>query len=222
MWYGATVRSTIPRGLIRSIGFDRNIDWNEFTVVTAADIPGENRIQHDRRRSALPRRRQGQSLRRAHPAHRAPRQAQGPRSRKRRAHRIRTAAARLHHRRKRRRQDRSSGARTTASKASCSKKATSTPHGPTPRTSLKANTAPARRNICTSKTTASSPSTARRAASPCGARCSAPIYVHKSLLAVFDLPDEKVRVIQTETGGAFGGKEDYPSDASPRTRLCSP
>ena len=38
-----------------------------------------------------------------------------------------------------------------------------------------------------------------------------PYYVHKSLRAVFDLPDEKVRVIQTETGGAFGGKEDYPS-----------
>ena len=38
-----------------------------------------------------------------------------------------------------------------------------------------------------------------------------PFYVHKSLLAVFDLPPEKVRVIQTETGGAFGGKEDYPS-----------
>ena len=38
-----------------------------------------------------------------------------------------------------------------------------------------------------------------------------PFYVHKSLLAVFNLPAEKVRVIQTETGGAFGGKEDFPS-----------
>src|ERR1017187_5865086 len=45
MWHGATVRSTIPRGLIRSIGFDRNIDWSEFTIVTAADIPGQNQIQ---------------------------------------------------------------------------------------------------------------------------------------------------------------------------------
>ena len=45
MWYGATVRSAIPRGLIRSIDFDRLIDWSEFTVVTAADIPGENHIQ---------------------------------------------------------------------------------------------------------------------------------------------------------------------------------
>ncbi|MGB3629185.1 MAG: molybdopterin cofactor-binding domain-containing protein, partial [Terracidiphilus sp.] len=38
-----------------------------------------------------------------------------------------------------------------------------------------------------------------------------PYYVFKSLKGVFDLPDNKVRVIQTETGGAFGGKEDYPS-----------
>ena len=28
MWYGATVRSTIPRGLIRSIEYDRRIDWS--------------------------------------------------------------------------------------------------------------------------------------------------------------------------------------------------
>jgi CO/xanthine dehydrogenase Mo-binding subunit len=38
-----------------------------------------------------------------------------------------------------------------------------------------------------------------------------PYYVFKALRAVFDLPEEKLRVIQTETGGAFGGKEDYPS-----------
>ena len=30
-------------------------------------------------------------------------------------------------------------------------------------------------------------------------------------MAVFNLPEDKVRVIQTETGGAFGGKEDFPS-----------
>ena len=38
-----------------------------------------------------------------------------------------------------------------------------------------------------------------------------PYYVHKALKAVFDLTDEQVRVIQTETGGGFGGKEEYPS-----------
>ncbi len=38
-----------------------------------------------------------------------------------------------------------------------------------------------------------------------------PYYVHKALVPLFGLPPEKVRVIQTETGGGFGGKEDYPS-----------
>ena len=38
-----------------------------------------------------------------------------------------------------------------------------------------------------------------------------PFYVHKSLLGVTSLAEDKVRVIQVETGGAFGGKEDYPS-----------
>ncbi len=38
-----------------------------------------------------------------------------------------------------------------------------------------------------------------------------PYYVHKALVALFALPPEKVRVIQAETGGGFGGKEEYPS-----------
>jgi CO/xanthine dehydrogenase Mo-binding subunit len=46
MIYGATVRSTIARGKIRSITFDPAVDWSDFTIVTAADIPGENTIVH--------------------------------------------------------------------------------------------------------------------------------------------------------------------------------
>jgi CO/xanthine dehydrogenase Mo-binding subunit len=38
-----------------------------------------------------------------------------------------------------------------------------------------------------------------------------PYYVHRALKVLFDVPDDKVRVIQTETGGGFGGKEEYPS-----------
>ena len=38
-----------------------------------------------------------------------------------------------------------------------------------------------------------------------------PYYVHKALVKLFALPEEKIRVIQTETGGGFGGKEEYPS-----------
>jgi CO/xanthine dehydrogenase Mo-binding subunit len=42
MLYGATVRSRIPRGTIKTISFDPHFDWNEFVTVTARDIPGKN------------------------------------------------------------------------------------------------------------------------------------------------------------------------------------
>ncbi|MCI0587873.1 MAG: xanthine dehydrogenase family protein molybdopterin-binding subunit [Planctomycetes bacterium] len=38
-----------------------------------------------------------------------------------------------------------------------------------------------------------------------------PYYVHRALTRLFALPDEKVVVVQTVTGGGFGGKEEYPS-----------
>ena len=38
-----------------------------------------------------------------------------------------------------------------------------------------------------------------------------PYYVHKALVRLFGWPKEKIRVVQTETGGGFGGKEEYPS-----------
>ena len=38
-----------------------------------------------------------------------------------------------------------------------------------------------------------------------------PFYMHKALVALTGLAAEHVRVIQAETGGAFGGKEEYPS-----------
>jgi CO/xanthine dehydrogenase Mo-binding subunit len=38
-----------------------------------------------------------------------------------------------------------------------------------------------------------------------------PYYVHKAMMKLFALTEDKVRVIQMETGGAFGGKEEYPS-----------
>ena len=42
MLHGVTVRSAVPRGLIRQIHYGDGIPWDEITVVTAADIPGTN------------------------------------------------------------------------------------------------------------------------------------------------------------------------------------
>ncbi|MBA3298343.1 MAG: xanthine dehydrogenase family protein [Acidobacteria bacterium] len=38
-----------------------------------------------------------------------------------------------------------------------------------------------------------------------------PYYIHKALIGLFALPAGKIRVVQMETGGGFGGKEEYPS-----------
>jgi CO/xanthine dehydrogenase Mo-binding subunit len=50
MWYGATVRSQVPRGKIKKISFGPGIPWEEFVIVSAKDITGENcisLIEHD-------------------------------------------------------------------------------------------------------------------------------------------------------------------------------
>jgi CO/xanthine dehydrogenase Mo-binding subunit len=44
MLYGVTIRSPSPRGIIRSIDYDHSIPWDQFTIVTAGDIPGANRV----------------------------------------------------------------------------------------------------------------------------------------------------------------------------------
>src|SRR3954469_16697495 len=43
--HGVTVRSPIPRGRIRRVVFDPIINWHEYVVVTAADIPGRNVVK---------------------------------------------------------------------------------------------------------------------------------------------------------------------------------
>ena len=41
-WHGVTVRSAVPHGKIKAIHFDPAFAWNECAVVTAKDIPGKN------------------------------------------------------------------------------------------------------------------------------------------------------------------------------------
>lgn len=44
-WYGATVRSTEPHARLIGIDLDPGFDWSRVVVVTAADIPGENVVE---------------------------------------------------------------------------------------------------------------------------------------------------------------------------------
>ena len=48
-----------------------------------------------------------------------------------------------------------------------------------------------------------------------------PYYVHKALMVLCGLPQDKIRVVQMETGGAFGGKEEYPSMIAGHAALLS-
>ncbi len=41
-WHGVTVRSSVPHGKIRSISYDPAFAWDECVIVTAKDIPGKN------------------------------------------------------------------------------------------------------------------------------------------------------------------------------------
>jgi len=46
MLHGRTVRSTIPRGIIKRIEFDPAFDWTGVVAADYRDIPGENVCQH--------------------------------------------------------------------------------------------------------------------------------------------------------------------------------
>jgi CO/xanthine dehydrogenase Mo-binding subunit len=41
-WYGATIRSTVPHARLLGLELDPAFDWSRVVVMTAADIPGEN------------------------------------------------------------------------------------------------------------------------------------------------------------------------------------
>jgi CO/xanthine dehydrogenase Mo-binding subunit len=210
MIFGATVRSTIPRGFIRSITYDRRIDWSEFTIVTAADIPGKNHIQiifadqpcladgvvnHCDEAIVLL----------AHPSkHKLQEAVSGVKIEYEPLPGVFTIE-------QSERQDVIVWGADNLIKSFLLEKGdvdsawSGAAHiiegeyrtGAQEHLYIENNGMIAEWSQTTGITVWGS--------------LQCPYYVHKSLLAVFDLPEDKVRVIQTETGGAFGGKEDYPS-----------
>ena len=157
MLHGVTVRSPVAaRAASRGIDFEPDVPWDEFTIVTAADIPGANRVAlilDDQPYLADDRR---QSSRRAGRAARAPRSRAGS---KRRGGTCtiddRAAAGGVHDRR---------GARRAATivwgtdnifkSLPRRRAATSTPRSRRGRRSSRASTRPARRSSSTSSRTA--------------------------------------------------------------------
>jgi CO/xanthine dehydrogenase Mo-binding subunit len=220
MWHGATVRSTIPRGFIRSIEFDRRIDWSEFTVVTAADIPGENHIQlivadQPCLADGMVNHCDEAILLLAHPD----------------KHKLREAvdAVRIEYDplppiftiEESECQDQIVWGTDNQLKSFLLEKGDvdqvwqSAAHivegeyrtGAQEHLYIENNGIIAEWNTENGVTVWGS--------------LQCPYYVHKTLIKIFDLPDEKVRVVQAETGGAFGGKEDYPSTLASHAALLA-
>jgi len=220
MWFGATVRSTVPRGIIRAIVFNPRIDWSEFTVVTAADVPGKNHIQmifadqpcladgvvnHCDEAIVLL----------AHPD----------------KHKVREAVSAVEIEYERlpsvftieesELQDIIVWGSNNLIKSFLLEKGDVD--------SAWAHAAHvvegeyrtgAQEHLYIENNGMIAEWSAETGVTVWGS-LQCPYYVHKSLLAVFDLPEDKVRVIQTETGGAFGGKEDYPSTLASHAALLA-
>jgi CO/xanthine dehydrogenase Mo-binding subunit len=210
MWHGATVRSAVPRALIRSIGFNRKINWSEFTVVTAADIPGENRIQmivadQPCLADGMVNHCEEAILLIAHPD----------------KHKVREAVSAVHIE-----YDLmppvftiedSEKQQTVVWGSDNCFKSFLLEKGDVDSAWVQAShivegeyRTGAQEHLYIENNGVIAECNAEDGVTVWGS-LQCPFYVHKSLLAVFNLPSEKVRVIQTETGGAFGGKEDFPS-----------
>jgi len=214
MWHGATVRSSIPRGRIRAIQYDPRIPWSEFVIVTAADIPGNNHIAMiGADQPCLVSERVNHCdepiLLLAHPNKRRLPEAVaaiyieynplpavlsieesetqreiiwGPNSNQ------GNIFKQFH-----------------LEKGSIDEAWASAAH------IVEGEYATGAQEHLYIENNAMIAEYSEESGLTVRGSLQCPYYVHKSLMAVFDLPAEKVRVIQVETGGAFGGKEDYPS-----------
>ena len=210
MWHGATVRSSVPRGIIRAIHFDPSIAWDEFVVVSAADIPAKNHIQliftdqpcladgsvnHCEEAILLI----------AHPRKERLREA--------------VAAVRVEYdelppvftiEESERQNVIVWGEDNILGSFSLEKGCVDDAWQLAAHIIAGEYRTGAQEHLYIENNGFIAEYSAQDGITVMGS-LQCPFYVHKSLVAVFGLPGDKVRVIQTETGGAFGGKEDYPS-----------
>jgi len=219
LWHGATVRSTIPRGRITSITFPPSIPWDEFTIVSADDIPGRNMVTmflEDQPVLAKDRVNHPDEpiLLLAHP------------NRERLAEAV--AAVQITY---------APEPAIFSIAESLSKETIIWGEDNTFKTfhlergevdAAFANAdfivegeyeTGAQEQLYIETNGMIAEASSDQVTVWGSLQC--PYYVHRALKAIFALPDDKVRIIQTETGGAFGGKEDYPSIIAAHAALLS-
>ncbi len=210
MLYGATVRSQVPRGKIRKITFGPGIAWDEFVVVTAKDIPGKNVIaliadDQPCLADGLVNHPEEAILLLAHPnRHLLPQAAQ---------------AVSIEY-------DQLPAVFTMEESESRSEiiwgadntfKTYTVEKGDVDGVWKKADyivegeyRTGAQEQLYIENNGMIASFDPQQGITVWGS-LQCPYYVHKALMALCDLPADKVRVVQMETGGAFGGKEEYPS-----------
>src|SRR5258706_8581657 len=210
MLYGATVRSQIPRGTIKAISFDPGFDWNEFVTVAEGDIPGKNcvalilddqpcladgRVNHPEERILLLAHEDPYLLRKA------------------------VDAVSIEY-------DPLPPVFSINDSERCSQviwgsdnlfKTFLIEKGDVDHVWAKADyivegeyTTGAQEQLYIENNGVIASFDPEQGLTLWGS-LQCPYYVHKALMALCNLPAEKVRVVQVETGGAFGGKEEYPS-----------
>jgi CO/xanthine dehydrogenase Mo-binding subunit len=214
MWFGATVRSAIPRGRIRAIHYDQGIPWSEFVIVTADDVPGKNHIRMIA--ADQPCLADGAInhcdepiLLIAHPdKHILPRAVASVRIEYDELPAVLSIeeSESLH--------EIIWGADTETPnifKEFLLEKGNVDEAWPRAACIVEGEYRTGAQEHLYIENNGMIAEYSDKDGITVWGSLQCPFYVHKSLMAVFNLPENKVRVIQTETGGAFGGKEDYPS-----------
>ena len=210
MWHGATVRSTIAHGTIKSITFAKHIPWDEFVIVTAADIPFDNYIHHILQDHVCLAEKEIK-----HPAEPIVLLAHPDKQRLHAA----VDAVKIEYEKKpgvftiedSEKMDPVIWGEDNTFKSylmekgdveSVWKDAAYIVEGEY-RTGAQEQLYIENNGVIAEYSETDGVTV--------WASMQCPFYLHKALMELFHLPEDKVRAIQVETGGAFGGKEDYPS-----------
>ena len=210
MLYGATVRSDAPRGRLRGVTFGEGVPWDEFVIVTAADIPGENAValitlDQPYLATEFVNHPEEPILLLAHPDRHLLEEA------RRRVHceiELLPPIFTL---------EESLAGREIVWGADNVFKSYLVEKGNVDEVWARADfvvegvyQTGAQEQLYIENNGVIATADAREGVTVWGSM-QCPYYVHKALVKLFGWPDEKVRVVQVETGGGFGGKEEYPS-----------
>jgi CO/xanthine dehydrogenase Mo-binding subunit len=210
MIYGATVRSSIPRGKIRKISFGSNIAWDEFVIVAAKDIPGRNCIalildDQPCIADGVVNHPEEPILLLAHPDRHLLRKAVGAVSIE-----YDEMPALFEMEESERQAEIIWGADNTFKSYLIEKGDVNSVWAKAAHIIDGEYFTGAQEQLYIENNGVIASFDSEAGVTVWGS-LQCPYYVNKALMALFGLPEEKVRVVQMETGGAFGGKEEYPS-----------